>query len=121
MTSVIKFPNKPLIEVYDIARKELADAVYSKARLGGEIEKTLQDKVNEFIDALMTVEKGLERGARDGFFRELFVSEFERARTLGALVRLRRVIEGFLEATGSQSQGTASKDLPGQHTKALVE
>lgn len=99
MTTVIKNPGKPLIEIYDLARKELADSVYAKTRLGSEIKKTLQQKVNDFIDTLMGIEKELEHGAREGFFQEVFVSEFEKARTLGALARLKNVIEGFLEAT----------------------
>lgn len=121
MTSVIEYPGKPLIEVYDLARKALADAVYAKTRLGAEIPKTLQQEINEFIDTLMNVEKLLERGARDGFFREVFASEFEQARTIGALVRLRKVIEGFLQAVEKRfDQGSENillkaerKSLPG--------
>jgi ParB/RepB/Spo0J family partition protein len=121
MTSVIKHPEKPLIEVYDLARKELSDAVYAQTRLGTEIKKTLQQKVNEFIDALLDVEKKLESGARDGFFREIFVSEFERARTLGALARLKQVIEGFLGAVDNTSESIAGRALQTPQSKSLPE
>ncbi|HLW83274.1 MAG TPA: ParB/RepB/Spo0J family partition protein [Candidatus Acidoferrales bacterium] len=119
MTTVIKNPGKPLIEIYDLARKELADSVYGKTRLGTEIKKTLQQKVNDFIDALMGVEKELEQGARGGFFRDVFVSDFEKARTLGALARLKNVIEGFLEAAEPIGCSSGENELPSSQPKHL--
>jgi ParB/RepB/Spo0J family partition protein len=103
MTSVIKYPDKPLIEVYDLARKELADGQYAKARLGGDIPKSLQDRINEYINSILDVEKKLEQGARGTFFREAFVSSFERARILGSLARLSQIIVGFLSAVEDQN------------------
>ncbi|MDA2914145.1 ParB N-terminal domain-containing protein [Acidobacteriia bacterium AH_259_A11_L15] len=119
MTTVIEHPESPLIEVYDLARKELADAVYAKTRLGTEIKKSLQQEINEFIDTLMNVEKVLERGARDGFFKEIFASEFERARTIGALVRLRKVVEGFLQAVETRFGRDYDKVLSQAERKSL--
>jgi ParB family chromosome partitioning protein len=122
MTAVIKHPEKPLIETYDLARKELADAVYSKTRLGTEIRKTLEQEINEFIDTLMEIEKSLEQGARDGFFKEAFASEFEKARIMGSLTRLKQIISGFLGAAGdtTSQQGSMLEDrrkqLPGAVT-----
>jgi hypothetical protein len=119
MTAVIKHPEKPLIEVYDLARKELADAVYSKARLGTEVEKTLEQQINGFIDSLMEIERSLEQGARDGFFKEAFTSEFEKARIMGSLTRLKQIISGFLSAAGDATPQQDSipenqrKQLPG--------
>lgn len=98
MTALIKNSDKPLIQVYDIARKELADAVYAKTRLTDEIPQTLQQEIDGFVDSLMNIEKQLEKGARDGFFREAFEREFERHRIVGSLVRLKQVIDGFLRA-----------------------
>ncbi len=121
MTAVINHPDKPLIEVYDLARKELADAVYAKTRLGTGVPKTLQQKINEFIDSLMDIEKILERGARDGFFGVAFASKFEKARMLGGLVRLRKVIEGFLVAVDIRFDKTRGRTLPERRRKSLPE
>jgi len=112
MTAVMKNPSLPLIEVYDVARKELGDAVYAKTRLGGELKKTLQEQINDFVDSLLNIEKALEQGARKGFFKEVFVSEFEKARILGALVRLKSVVAGFLEAVGQDSEGKPDRIAP---------
>jgi ParB/RepB/Spo0J family partition protein len=117
MTAVIKHPGKPLIEIYDLARKELADAVYSKTRLGSEIRKTLEQEINEFIDTLMEIEKSLELGARGGFFKEAFTSEFEKARILGSLTRLKQIISGFLSAADGPTFHQDS--IPESHRKEL--
>lgn len=119
MTAVMKHPEKPLIEVYDVARKELADGVYAKARLGSELPKTLQQQINEFIDGLMKIEKSLETGARHSFFTEAFVSEFERARILGSLARLKQVIEGFLGAVYARQADNQQNLLTGTQPKRL--
>jgi hypothetical protein len=119
MTAVIKHPEKPLIETYDLARKELADAVYARTRLGTEIRKSLQQQINEYIDSLMQIEKSLERGARDGFFNEAFVSEFEKARILGSLVRLKQIIDGFLSTVGTQPERAQQKSISDREPKRL--
>ena len=120
MTALIKHPEKPLIQVYDIARKELADAVYAKTRLTDEIPQTLQQEIDSFVDSLMNIEKLLEKGARDGFFREAFEKDFERHRIVGSLVRLKEVIHGFLKAVdnlGGPEAGTFGET----HTKLLQD
>ena len=121
MTSVIRHPEKPLIEIYDLARKELADSVYAKARLGTEVTKTLQQEINEYVDSLLRIETSLEKGVRDGFFVEAFVSEFEKARILGALVRLKRVIDGFLTAVDAHFGAVEPKSIPGRQSKELTQ
>jgi ParB family transcriptional regulator, chromosome partitioning protein len=120
-TMVIRHPEKPLIEVYDLARKELADSVYAKARLGSEIRKTLQQQINEYIDSLLSIEKSLESGTRDGFFKEAFASQFEKARILGSLVRLKQILEGFLTAADAYSQKTETPTLTTSEPKRLTQ
>jgi hypothetical protein len=110
-TMVIRHPEKPLIAVYDLARKELADSVYANARLGSEIKKTLQQQINDYVDSLLRIEKSLESGIREGFFQEAFASEFEKARILGSLVRLKQVIDGFLSAAEAYGQRTEKPSL----------
>ena len=105
-TALIKNPDKPLIEIYDIARKDLADAVYAKTRLTDEIPRTLQQEIDLFVDSVMGIEKLLEKGARDGFFREAFGKDFERHRIVGSLVRLKNVIDGFLKAADDLGEST---------------
>lgn len=119
MTMVIKHPGKPLIEVYDVARKELADGFYAKARLGTELPKTLQQQINEFIDGVMLVEKSLEKGARYKFFSEAFASDFEKGRILGSLVRLKQIIEGFLGAVYDRQTVDQQKSLTQTEPKRL--
>ena len=119
-TMVIRHPEKPLIEVYDLARKELADSVYANARLGSEIQKTLQQQINEYVDSLLRIEKSLENGTREGFFQEAFSSQFEKARILGSLVRLKQVIDGFLSAADAYSQRTGTASLPADEPKRLT-
>jgi hypothetical protein len=107
-TALIKNPDKPLIEIYDIARKDLAD----RTRLTDEIPRTLQQEIDLFVDSVMNIEKLLEKGARDGFFREAFEKDFERHRIVGSLVRLKHVIDGFLKAAddlGGSTIRTLSK------------
>lgn len=119
MTTVIRHPEKPLIEAYDLARKELADGVYAKARLGADVPKTLEQQINEFIDSLIAVEKSLERGARHSFFSEAFASEFEKARILGSLARLKQVLEGFLGAVYDRRPGDQEQLLTRTDPKQL--
>ena len=112
MTAIIKNPDKPLIAAYDIARKELADGYYAKTRITDEIPQTLQQEIDSFIDSVMNIEKLLEKGARDGFFREAFEKDFERYRIVGSLVRLKQVIGGFLKAAdnlGDPTNGALSE------------
>lgn len=115
MTAVIKHPDKPLIEIYDLARKELKDNVYAKIRLGAKGPESLQEQIDAYIDSILHVEKGLEAGARGSFFREAFAIDFEKARILGSLVRLKHIIDGFLraaedlEADGRPTELTAGK------------
>jgi ParB/RepB/Spo0J family partition protein len=120
MTAVIKHPEKPLIEVYDLARKELADGLYAKARLNPDMKKSLQEQINGFIDNLLQVEKTLEHGARSQFFVEAFVSDFERARIVGSLVRLKQVIEGFVLATEAYPSDSNAKQLPSKQAPRLL-
>jgi ParB/RepB/Spo0J family partition protein len=101
-TALIKNPDKPLIEIYDIARKDLAD----RTRLTDEIPRTLQQEIDLFVDSVMSIEKLLEKGARDGFFREAFERDFERHRIVGSLVRLKNVIAGFLKAADDLGEST---------------
>lgn len=120
-TMVIRHPEKPLIEVYDLARKELADSVYANARLGSEIKKTLQQQINEYVDSLLAIEKSLESGIREEFFQEAFASQFERARILGSLVRLKLVIDGFLTAAEAYNQRTEQPALAASEPKRLSQ
>lgn len=121
MSAVIKHPGKPLIEVYDLARRELADAVYAKARLTSGLERTLEEQINEYVDSLMHIEKLLEQGAREGFFKEAFASEFERARILGSLVRLKQVIDGFLRAVDLSQPAVQEKTISRSEPKLLPQ
>jgi hypothetical protein len=118
---VIRHPEKPLIAVYDLARKELADSVYANARLGSEIKKTLQQQINDYVDSLLRIEKSLESGIREGFFQEAFASEFEKARILGSLVRLKQVIDGFLSAAEAYGQRTEKPSLAAGEPKRLSQ
>jgi ParB/RepB/Spo0J family partition protein len=119
-TALIKNPDRPLIEVYDIARKDLADAFYAKTRLTDEIPRTLQQEIDHFLDSVMSIEKLLEKGARDGFFREAFERDFDRHRIIGCLVRLKNVIAGFLSATDDVGRSTV-RTLSESDRKLLKE
>ncbi len=120
MTSVINHPGKPLIEVYDLARKELVDGQYAKARLGSDTPKSLQDRINEYVNIMLDVEKALEQGARGTFFQEAFASSFEKARILGSLARLKQVIDGFLRAVEDQDPSKPQNELAAQRPRPLL-
>lgn len=119
MSVVIKHSGKPLIELYDLARKELADGMYAKARLGGKADDPLEKRINDYVDSILLVEKALEQGARGGFFKLAFASDFERARILGSLVRLKHVIDGFLRAVEDQRGDNQNAELPSSDLKRL--
>lgn len=120
MTSVIKNPDKPLIQVYDLARKELADNQFAKSRIASDIPQTLQDRINDYVNSILDVEKELERGARGGFFKEAFASEFEKARILGSLARLSQILRGFLDAV-QQSTPRSQAELTGPSSTPLLK